>query len=254
MRGFHAAVGVFLTLGLALAAVTILLFAATAALVEEGLTLRFDRAVLLWFNENATSRLDGAALEFTALGSAYVTATVAIVASVFFWETRHRYSAALIWVALVGGWILNRILKASFERPRPDLFEWRVPYAGEGSYPSGHSMSAMVVYATLAYFVVRLESTRTLKRVTIAVFIAIIALVGLSRVYLGVHYPSDVIGGFLLGFAWATICALGIEAIRYFRERRPQVESEERDLDRGVLQESEGADSTGLSAGVRTEA
>jgi undecaprenyl-diphosphatase len=237
VRGFYAAVGVFLTFGLAVATSALLLFVATAALVAEGATQRFDRAVLLWFNRHATPRLDGAALEFTSLGSGYVTVLVVIVASAFFWETRHRYSAALLWVAVLGGWVLSRVLKAAFDRPRPDLFEWRVPYAGESSYPSGHSLSAMVVYATLAYLVVRLESSAALKRVTIALFVAIICVVGVTRMYLGVHYPSDVIGGYLVGFGWATICALGIEAIRYFRTRRPEVARQERDLDRGVLPE-----------------
>jgi undecaprenyl-diphosphatase len=240
VRGFYAAVGVFLSIGLALAISTLLLFIGTAALVAEGLTQRVDRAVLLWFNAHATPRLDGAALEFTSLGSGYVTIIVVIVASAFFWETRHRYSAALLWLAVLGGWGLSRALKMLFDRPRPDLFEWRVPYAGSSSYPSGHSLSAMVVYATLAYLVVRLESSRTLKRVTIAVFAAIIGIVGLTRMYLGVHYPSDVVGGYLVGFAWATVCALGIEAIRYFRGRRPEVVREERDLERGVLPEPSG--------------
>jgi undecaprenyl-diphosphatase len=90
----------------------------------------------------------------------------------------------------------------------------------------------MAVYLTLAYLVVRLEPTRALRRLTLAAFGATILLVGLSRVYLGVHYPSDVIAGFVAGFAWAVVCALGIEAVRYFRRRRPEVAAVERDLDR----------------------
>ncbi|MQA89001.1 MAG: phosphatase PAP2 family protein [Gemmatimonas sp.] len=223
VRGFHAAIGVFLTLGLVLAASALILFAVTAALVMDGATQALDEAILLWFNRYATPRLDGAAVELTSLGSAYVTILAVIVASAFFWESRHRYSAALLWVALVGGWVLSRMLKTLFDRPRPNLFEWRVPFAAESSYPSGHSISAMAVYATLAYLVLRQESSPALKRVTIAVFAAIICVVGLSRVYLGVHYPADVVGGYLIGFAWATTCALGFEGISYFRGRRPEV-------------------------------
>lgn len=232
VRGFHTAVGLFLTMGLALIAAALVLFVAVAALVAEGATDRFDRAILLWLDRQSTPRMDGLALEVTALGSGTLAVLIALVASAFFWQTRHRYSAALLWVGLGGGLILNALLKSIFDRPRPDLFAWRVPYAGLSSYPSGHAMTAMILYATLAYTFLRLQPTPALRRLTVAVFVLIIACVGVSRVYLGVHYPSDVIGGFLAGFAWATVCALGIEAIRYFRRRRPGIEGVERHLDR----------------------
>jgi undecaprenyl-diphosphatase len=235
VRGFHAAVGLFLTIGLVLAVGAAILFAFVAALVAGGATARFDQAVLLWFSRQSGPRMDALALEITALGAGSVTTVVLVVASLFLWQTRHRYSAALLWIAVAGGWVLNAALKAGFDRPRPDLFEWRVPYAGMSSYPSGHAMTAMVLYATLAYLIIRLEPTRALRRLTLVVFGTVIALVGVSRLYLGVHYPSDVIGGFLVGFGWATFCALGIEAIRYFRDRRPGLAREERDLDRSVL-------------------
>jgi membrane-associated phospholipid phosphatase len=234
-RGFYAAVGLFLILGLASAAAAIVLFAGLAALVSTGQTDRFDRAVLLWVNLHATPRLNGFAVEISALGSAYVTAILVLIALALLWGTRHRWSAVLLCTAVSGGWVLNRLLKLFFDRPRPELFEWRVPYAGASSYPSGHSTTAMVVYATLAYLVIRLEPSRAARRITLLIFGAVVLMVGMSRVYIGVHYPSDVIGGYLVGFAWASICALGIEAVRYFRGRRPDVVREERDLERGIL-------------------
>jgi undecaprenyl-diphosphatase len=242
VSGFHAAVGLFLTIGLLVCVVAVLLFATIAALIARGATERFDRAVLLALDGISRPWLDGAALEITSLGSAYVTSVILVIATALLWQTRHRYSAVLLWFALAGGWVLNWMLKAMFARPRPELFEWRVPYAGQAAYPSGHAMSAMVFYGTLGYLVTRLEPTRGLRRLTTAVFAAVILLVGLSRVYLGVHYPSDVIGGFLVGLAWATLCALGIEAIRYFRGRRPGVGTEERGLERGLLDREIGVE------------
>jgi membrane-associated phospholipid phosphatase len=239
-RSFHGAVGLFLTLGLLFSAGALLLFIGVAALIARGATQRFDTSILLWMDSHSNPQLDTAALEITSLGSAYVTSVVVVIASTFLWQTRHRYSAALLWVALAGGWFLNWMLKSLFARPRPELFEWRVPYAGMSSYPSGHAMSAMIFYTTLAYLVIRLEPTRALRRLTLLVFAIVILMVGMSRVYLGVHYPSDVIGGYLVGFAWASVCALGIEAIRFFRERRPELADEERDLDRGVIAERPG--------------
>jgi undecaprenyl-diphosphatase len=234
VRGFHAAVGLFLVIGLGIMLLAVLAFAGIAVLVAEGVTQRFDNAVLLWLNRYASPALDAAALEVTALGSGFVTWMLILLASVFLWTTHHRYSAVLAWVALLGGALLNSVLKSLFDRPRPDLFEWRTPYAGHSSFPSGHSMTAMSVYAILAYLIVRLEPSRRVRRLTLGVFAVVVILVGISRLYLGVHYPSDVIAGFLIGFVWATFCALGLEAVRYFRGRRPDAAAQERDLERGT--------------------
>lgn len=233
VRGFHAAVGVYLAVGIVLILVGVLLFAGTAELMHAGTTQRFDDAVLLWLNARASPRLDALAVEVTALGSTLVILMTLLVSSIFLWGTEHRYSAALLWVAAAGGGILNTILKAAFDRPRPHLFPWRVPYAGHSSFPSGHSMTAMVVYATLAYLVVRIVPTRGLRRFTLAVFAAVILAVGLSRMYLGVHYPSDVLGGYLIGFAWASFCALGVEAVRYFRDK-PGMKGHEEGIEEGA--------------------
>ena len=231
MRGFHSAVGTFLLVGLALALLSTALFAFLAEQVMEGTTQRFDNAVLLWMNEHSNPRLDVLAMEVTSLGAGIVTWMLVAVSSVFLWASRHRYSVLLLWVAVIGAGPLNATLKHIFERPRPELFPWRVPYAGLSSFPSGHSMGAMVTYATLAYLVARLEPTRTLRRLTLGIAAVVVVLIGLSRMYLGVHYPSDVLGGFVIGLAWASFCALGIEAIRYFRGRRPEVQQDEQDLD-----------------------
>lgn len=234
VSGFYGAIGAFLLIGLGLAIGAALLFAGIAALMTAGAIQRFDDAVLLWMNDHANESLDVVALEITALGSAATVWMVVMVGSVFLWVTRHRYSAALLWVAALGSGIVNSALKHSFDRPRPQLFDWRTDYAGLSSFPSGHAMTAMVVYATLAYLVIRLEPSRRLRRVTLGIAALAILLIGATRLYLGVHYPSDVIAGYLVGLVWATACALGIEAVKYFRYRKPEVTQDEEDLERGV--------------------
>ncbi|HYJ78379.1 MAG TPA: phosphatase PAP2 family protein [Longimicrobiaceae bacterium] len=231
VRGFYAALGVFLVVALAAILLGVVAFLKLAGWMVEGETLAFDNAVLLWMHERATPKLTDLALNFTALGAGTVVWVVVIVASVFLWVSRHRYSAALLWVSLLGSGLISTTLKASFSRPRPDLFPWRAPYAGESSFPSGHSMTAMVAYTTLAFLIARLEPSRGLKRFTFCVAALIITAVGLSRMYLGVHYPSDVLAGFAVGLAWALFCALAIDALRYFRTRKPEVEEVEKDLD-----------------------
>jgi undecaprenyl-diphosphatase len=231
VRGFHAAVGALLFVGVAVIVVCVALFAALADEVMEGDTLPFDRSVLLWMNSHASPWLTGLALDVTALGAGTVVWLLVIVASVFLWVSRHRWSAALLWVSILGSGLINSVMKLFFNRPRPHLFPWRVPYAGFSSFPSGHSMTSMVCYATLAYLIARLVPSVFLRRFTFGVAALIIVLIGLSRMYLGVHYPTDVLAGFMMGLAWASFCALGIEALRFFRHRQPEVAQQEQDLD-----------------------
>ncbi|MBV9110962.1 MAG: phosphatase PAP2 family protein [Gemmatimonadetes bacterium] len=234
VEGFHAAVGALLFGGLAVILICVTLFAALADEVMEGDTLPFDRSVLLWMNRHASPQLTGLALDVTALGAGTVVWLVVIVGSVFLWVSRHRWSAALLWVSILGSGLINTIMKMFFHRERPHLFPWRVPYAGLSSFPSGHSMTAMVCYATLAYLIARLVPSKFLRYFTFSVAALIIVLIGLSRLYLGVHYPTDVAGGLIMGLAWSSFCALGLEALRFFRHRQPEVAAQEQDLEATV--------------------
>jgi undecaprenyl-diphosphatase len=229
--GFYAAVGVLLLVAVAVIAVCGIFFVALADEVMEGGTQRVDDAVLLWLNDHASPALTGIALDFTALGSGLVVWLVLLVASVFLWHSRHRWSVALLWVSILGSGLINMMLKGLFHRARPQLFPWRVPYAGLSSFPSGHSMTAMVCYSTLAYLMARLAPTAFLRRFTIAIALVLVLLIGVSRMYLGVHYPTDVLAGFTMGLAWASFCAIAMEALRYFRHRQPEIAQHERDLD-----------------------
>lgn len=229
--GFYSAVGAFLLIAMAVMLAGVAAFAALADAVTSGETEAVDRSILLWMNRQASPRLDDFAMNVTALGSGLVVGIVVAVASVYLWGSRHRYSAVLLWIALGGSWILSSILKAFFNRPRPDLFPWRTPHAFQASFPSGHSITAMVGYATLAYLVARLIPQRGLRWFTVCAAATIVALVGWSRMYLGVHWPSDVLGGYATGLAWASFCGLGLSAVRYFRFRRPGLAGDEQDLE-----------------------
>jgi undecaprenyl-diphosphatase len=231
VQGFHAAVGIFLFIGLAVITLAAAAFAMLAHAMVEGQTQAMDDAILRFMGSNGAPWLDTAALEVTALGARVVVYMVVLVSSAFLWHTRHHYSAALLWVAVLGSGLINTVLKLTFNRPRPDVFPWRTQHVGLASFPSGHAMTSIVVYGTLAFLISRLAPTPLLKRLTWFLAVLVIVLVGLSRLYLGVHYPSDVLAGFGIGAAWAVTCALGIEAVRYFRRRRPEVEVEEQDLD-----------------------
>lgn len=216
-RSFYAAVGALLTVGLGVCVVSLLVFAGTSLLVSGGAIQRLDEAALLWMYEHSTPLRDDWAMRLTALGSSVVAVMVVLVASAFLWIGGHRWSVALLWVAMLGSGVLSVVLKAAFDRPRPML--WDRVHASEASFPSGHAMSAVVIYGTLAYLIARLESGRAMRRLTFGVAGLIIVIIGVTRLYLGVHYPSDVIAGYAVALGWAATCALGIELINHLRMR-----------------------------------
>lgn len=229
VRGFAGALATFVTVGAIVAAVAIGIFALIAEGVEEGFTQAFDEAVLRWFEGMRTPGLDKAMLEITTLGSGLVLVVIVLVASVFLWQTQHKWSVYLLLLGTLGGKLLNTILKLSYERPRPTIVE-SVTDVYSASFPSGHAMSSMVVYGSVAYLVGRLEAKHGL-RYTTWIFAAIaIILIGISRMYLGVHYPSDVIAGFIAGIAWLGFVVASMQALQFFAERRPETHAEEKDL------------------------
>ena len=229
----HTALGIYLVAGFALLLAASASFGWLADEVGEGSTQRFDDAVLLWLNQHSSPMLTRLALEVTALGSGGPVVMLMLVATAFLWISRHRYSVVMLWAAVLGGEVLNALLKSAFDRPRPRLFAWKTT-ASLSSFPSGHAMSSVIVYVTLAYLLARLAPSRAMRRLTFAFAAVLVLGIGWSRMYLGVHYPSDVLAGYAAGFAWSTFCALGIEAVRHFRTRDPAVRHSERDLDQPV--------------------
>lgn len=146
-----------------------------------------------------------AARDFTSLGSFAVLGTVTFAAVAYLLFTRARAAALLVLVAVLGGAAINSLLKLQFERPRPDLF---VPAAKvfTASFPSGHAALSAITYLTLAALLGRMTDSRRLRYYYMSVAFALMCLIGASRVYLGVHYPTDVVAGWCFGSAWALMC------------------------------------------------
>lgn len=224
---FYGALGIFILAGAVLAVAGTLAFAALAGHVRSGATQRFDDAALAWIGAHRSSLIDRAALEFTALGTGLVVFTIVAVAGGFLWLTRHRYSAGLLLVATAGGIVLNNVLKLGFDRPRPDIITWQqTPLSS--SFPSGHAMSAAIVYFTVAYLMGRLQRRLAARVLTALVASVIVILIAITRLYLGVHYPSDVLGGIVIGLAWTGFCMATLEALQRLAVRRaPEVMEQE---------------------------
>jgi undecaprenyl-diphosphatase len=187
-------------------------FLELADAVVEGESRALDeRIILLLRQPNESSSPIGPpwivelARDFTALGSSGVV-TLVTLAVVGFLALDRRYGMMwLVLIATAGGAGLSFALKSFYDRPRPDL----VPALAQtftASFPSGHSMLSAVVYLTLGALLAFGLTRRRLKLYVLAVAVLVTILVGFTRVYLGVHYPSDVLAGWAAGFAWAAFC------------------------------------------------
>jgi undecaprenyl-diphosphatase len=213
------ALGIFLVGGLFIAIIGTALFVALASYVRSGGSQTFDESVIRWLTAHHTEGLDAAMLEITALGTGVVVMMVVVVAALFLVLTDHRYSAILLLASTFGGLVLNAVLKLGFNRPRPSIVV-PVVHAVSSSFPSGHAMSAAIVYTTVAYLAARLHKRTWARWLVMAAAFIVIALISISRMYLGVHYPSDVLAGVVVGLAWAAFCMATLEAIQKFAARR----------------------------------
>ena len=198
--------------GAVLILASIWVFARLAGEVMAGETRQFDEWILAALRQPSDpGRLKGprwlasGAQDLTALGSPTVLGlTVLAVTGYLFLHGLYR-NGLFIFIASVGGWILNLLLKAAFARSRPDV----VPHLREvvsSSFPSGHALTSAAVYLTLGALLMRIAEGRLAKYYCIAIAMLLTFLVGASRVFLGVHYPTDVVAGWCIGGAWATAC------------------------------------------------
>lgn len=161
-------------------------------------------------------------IAITTLGSLQFVAVLAAVLVIAFALHRRYVDAATVAVLIAGGGGLIGLLKTVLHRPRPDIFTPLVLEKGF-SFPSGHSMVAISLYGFLAYLLLR-QGKSGASRWGAGILITLIGLVGLSRVYLGVHWPSDVLGGYIAGAGWLLVCVLVSEELR-LRMARPMKRS-----------------------------
>ena len=187
-------------------------FVALTDEVLEGDTLSFDARVLLRLRNplDPTDPIGPQWLEIigrdvTALGGVALLGLLTLASAGYLKLRGHLSSMWFLLLAVAGGVIASQALKLGVDRPRPDLVPFGT-HAYTASFPSGHAMMAAVVYLTLATLVSRVEPSRRLRIYFFALAILITFLVGLSRVYLGVHWPTDVLAGWTAGTAWALGC------------------------------------------------
>ncbi|HWC04543.1 MAG TPA: phosphatase PAP2 family protein [Methylomirabilota bacterium] len=174
------------------------------------LVRRADNPALLigprWLAEAVT--------DVTALGGTSILVIV-VLCAIGYLALQQRYSAALfVFVASAGGGVLSTGLKHVFARDRPDVVPHLVTVEGL-SFPSGHSMAAAVIYLTLGALLARFAAPRRIRVYVISTSLVLAFLIGITRVCLGVHYPTDVLAGWSAGLAWALLCWLGARYLQY---------------------------------------
>lgn len=182
--------------------------------VTEGDTTRFDEWAVRALREPSDPAdplgprwLEEVGRDLTALGGNAVLTLLTLAVAGFLWLRRMYQALALLAVAVLGGLLLSTGLKDFFDRPRPSL----VPHLSvtyTSSFPSGHSMLSATTFMTLGALLGRFVKEAQLKAYFLIVALLLTGLVGLSRVYLGVHYPTDVLAGWAAGTVWALLCWL----------------------------------------------
>ena len=180
--------------------------------VVEGETRAFDEAILRALRQPGNLSapigpgwLTHVVTDITSLGGTTVLTLVTIVTVGYLVLASRRATGMFVLLSVLGGWLLSTLLKIGIARPRPDIVPHLVD-VHDLSFPSGHAMLSAVTYLTLGLLLSRVQSNRATRLYVITVALTLTLLVGLSRIYLGVHYPTDVFGGWCAGATWATIC------------------------------------------------
>ncbi len=196
--------------------------------VREGEIFAFDGWLLRALRDPANpaiplgpSWLRGAMVDITALGGTAVLTLVTIAVTGYLLVAKRASTALFVVLAVTGGAMAGVLLKQLFSRARPDLVQHFVDVANT-SFPSGHATNSAVTYLTLGALLARTQKDRSIRIYLICLAVVLTLTIGSSRVYLGVHWPTDVIAGWCVGSAWAILCSLTARALQRRRALEPE--------------------------------
>ncbi|QQR36817.1 phosphatase PAP2 family protein [Devosia oryziradicis] len=191
----------------------------------EGEMEAFDRSILMLFRDPANpdtvigpSWVHEMVRDITALGSFSLLGLLVLGVCAYLYLSRLHSAAVFVLVSVLGGTLLSTVLKMGYNRPRPDLTTMSEQFTA--SFPSGHAMLSAVTFLTLGALLARFAPTRPLQILSLVGALLLTLLVGFSRLYMGVHYPSDILAGWCLGSAWALLCS----SVAFILQRRGTVD------------------------------
>jgi undecaprenyl-diphosphatase len=214
-----------LLLVLVIIAGALFLFLEIASEVMEGDTLAIDRSILVGLRDAANPEqpigpgwLNEAMTDLTSFGSTTGLLLVSAAVIGFLLISRRPWTALFVLGATGGGAIMGMLLKLLYERPRPNVVPHLVDVTW-ASFPSGHATDSAIVYLTLAALLARTTKRRAERFYIIGAAVLLTVSIGISRVYLGVHWPSDVLAGWTIGCSWALLCSIAYR--RFQRQQSP---------------------------------
>ena len=193
-------------------------FGAVAEEVAEGETARDDQRFADWLHGRATDPLTDAFRTFTWTGNGAFLTVVVIVAAIVLWRRSYVTDALFVVLAFVGAEVITDGMKQGFRRDRP-FFEDPLATASSFSFPSGHSLVSLAVYGSIAIVIARHVRDRRVAVAVLAVAAIWVLAIGFSRLYLGVHFLTDVVAGYAAGAAWLALLYLALEARSRYTSR-----------------------------------
>jgi undecaprenyl-diphosphatase len=204
-------------------------FGVLASEVDEGETSAFDRTILLSMRHSSDLSPKGslafqeAARDVTGLGGVTILGLVTMVTAGFLILDGKKHMAGFAAASVTSGMLLAELLKDIFQRPRPEIVP-HMAYVSNSSFPSGHSMMSAVTYLTLGALLARSQERKRLKAYLLLVAVFLSVIVGASRVYLGVHWPTDVLAGWMAGSIWAALCWFTARRLQSRRTLEPETD------------------------------
>ena len=212
--------GIYLTLCLFALLISVCFFAAIAEDVAEGDPLTIiDAQFGAWVHAHPVAAVTFLMRAVSYVHSLWFVAVATLALSTYWWIKRLRDRAFILMSVVFGGMLLNLLLKDIFLRARP-RFDPPLLTLTTYSFPSGHTMMATVFYGAIGWFILSRSDSWTSRLLGIALPAIMLPLVGFSRIYLGAHYPSDVLGAIAEGLAWLAFCLIAAETVKRRRDRR----------------------------------
>lgn len=200
--------------GLGLAVLFIVLFAELAEEVMEKEVAQFDNYVINGMEAVASKTLDKVMFIFTEMGSVwFLTALSLVVLVVLGVKMKDKWGMLFFIIAVGGGSLLTIVLKNLYVRERPSINP-DIDAIGY-SFPSGHSMGSLIFYGFVIYLVIRTRQRSWIRWLFVAILSMLIIMIGSSRIYLGAHFPSDVLGGYIAGLIWLILNLVALEWIQW---------------------------------------
>ncbi|MCM3566926.1 phosphatase PAP2 family protein [Neobacillus mesonae] len=206
----------YLMFAFAISVICVIGFAVVSMLISDHQIAGFDKTIIASVQGLESPGLTKVMKFFTFIGSTKFVIILSIIIILFLYlALKHRLEVILFTIVVIGTGIINQLLKQFFHRIRPDFH--RLIEIGGYSFPSGHAMSAFSVYVMLTFLLWRHIPAKIWRTVLILFSIVMILMIGISRIYLGVHYPSDIIGGYLASGVWVSFA---IFFFQYYKEKR----------------------------------